>query len=158
MSKHLKPYLAIWSLPNATVLCRLQVASKFMPVSSLIIGECHFVILNSQFKNLSVIQWMTANSVETLFFTRRSLFTVTLSCVEDGNNSFLQVSTWCPSNRSPMLWPCRKTSLRRNVDRWGWNSSNTAHWLGLSGELFSRFLVACDERESKSAIGDKLCW
>lgn len=29
------------SLPNTTVFCRLQVASKFMPVSSLIIGECN---------------------------------------------------------------------------------------------------------------------
>lgn len=26
-----------------TYLCRLQVASKFMPVSSLIIGECNFI-------------------------------------------------------------------------------------------------------------------
>lgn len=41
------PSVAKVTLPNTTVFCRLQVASKFMPVSSLIIGECN--LFNSVF-------------------------------------------------------------------------------------------------------------
>lgn len=92
-----------------------------MPVSSLIIGECNLFDL--------LFCLSLSEGLQTEFklgFLPKTVITIVSIMVsfERGYYFFLQALTWCPSNRSLMLWPCRKTSQQRNVDRWCWNSSD----------------------------------